>query len=63
MYRVIVTEDFIDMLYEIPLRHLSVLAHSFVSIEKVDITEENAVPRNGATIMEMLEQVRNQELE
>lgn len=62
MYQVIVTEDFIDMLYEIPLRHLSVLARSFVSIEKIEV-EEKVVPRDGAFIIEMLEQIRNQELE
>ena len=63
MYQVIVTEDFINMLYEIPLRHLSVLARSFISIEKVDVAREDIVPHDGTCIIDMLEQMRNQELE
>lgn len=63
MYQVIVTEDFINMLYEIPLRHLSVLARSFVSIKKIDAKEENVALHNDVSILEMLEQIRNQELE
>lgn len=63
MYRVIVTEDFVNMLYEIPLRHLSVLARSFLSIEKIDAVKENEIPHDGTCIIEMLEQMRSQELE
>lgn len=63
MYQVIVTEDFINMLYEIPLRHLSVLARSFISIKKIDAKEENVALHNDVSILEMLEQIRNQELE
>ena len=63
MYQVIVPEHFINMLYEIPLRHLPVLARSFISIKKIDVKEENAALHNDVSILEMLEQIRNQELE
>ena len=36
MYQIIATENFIDIIREIPLRNVSVLTQSFLSIKKLD---------------------------
>lgn len=36
MYEIIATENFIDIIREIPLRNVSVLTQSFLSIKKLD---------------------------
>ena len=36
MYQIIATENFIDIIREIPLRNVSVLTKSFLSIKKLD---------------------------
>ena len=61
MYKVIVTEDFINMIKELPLRHINVLTKSFVSFEKIN--NENVALENNAFMIDLLEQIKNQELE
>lgn len=61
MYKVIVTEDFINMIKELPLRHINVLTKSFVSIEKIN--NENVALEDNAFMIDLLEQIKNQELE
>ena len=61
MYKVIVTEDFINMIKELPLRHINVLTKPFVSIEKIN--NENVALENNAFMIDLLEQIKNQELE
>lgn len=64
MYKLIATEDFVNVLCELPLKHLPFIIHSFVSIEKLDATEEGTlVPREDISIIEMLEQFRAQKIE
>lgn len=40
MYEIIATENFIDIIREIPLRNVSVLTQSFLSIKKLDDNTE-----------------------
>lgn len=61
MYTIITTEDFIALLEEIPIKYLLLLTASFMSIEKTDINE-NDIPEN-TFLDDLLEQMRNQELE
>lgn len=61
MYRIIATQDFMDLLEEIPIRYLSLLTSSFISIEKCD---ENTHSEEGNTFIDdLLSQLRNGELE
>lgn len=61
MYEVIVTEDFINVIKDLPLRYVGVLTNSFLSIKKID-TEKVALQDN-AFMIDLLEQIKNQELE
>lgn len=61
MYEVIVTEDFINVIKELPLRYIGVLTNSFLSIKKVD--EESLALEENAFMIDLLEQIKNQELE
>lgn len=61
MYEVIVTEDFINVIKELPLRYISVLTNSFLSIKKVN--EESLALEENAFMIDLLEQIKNQELE
>lgn len=61
MYRVIANDDFVQVLGDMPVRHLSVLSKSFVSIEKC---EDNSLHNEeNSFIVDLLEQLRNTELE
>lgn len=61
MYRIIATQDFMDLLEEIPIRYLALLTSSFISIEKCD---ENTPSEEGNTFIDdLLSQLRNGELE
>lgn len=58
-YQIIVTSDFVDLVKEIPLKYMSVLCSSFVSMQKMD----GVVNREGSFLNDLLSQIRNQELE
>ena len=61
MYRIIATQDFMDLLEELPIKYLSILTSSFVKIEKCG--EVNLEDENNNFINDLLEQIRNGELE
>lgn len=61
MYEVIVTEDFINVIKELPLRYIGVLTNSFLSIKKVD--EKSLALKENAFMIDLLEKIKNQELE
>lgn len=61
MYRIIATQDFMDLLEELPIKYLSILTSSFVKIEKCE--EVNLEDKNNNFINDLLEQIRNGELE
>lgn len=61
MYRIIVTQDFMDLLEELPIKYLAVLTNSFVKIEECE--EANLEDENNSFINDLFEQIRNGELE
>lgn len=61
MYRIVATQDFMDLLEELPIKYLSILTSSFVKIEKCE--EVNLEDKNNNFINDLLEQIRNGELE
>lgn len=63
MYKIIATQEFIDMLKELSIRHLSAITKSFVSIEKCEPEEEQKISFSGSFMEDLMEQLRNQELE
>lgn len=61
MYQIIATDDFIDIIKDLSLRHINVLTNSFVSVKKVD---DVLIEKGNYTFMnDLLEQIKNQELE
>lgn len=61
MYRIIATQDFMDLLEEIPIRYLALLTSSFISIEKCN--ENTHSEEEDTFIYDLLSQLRNGELE
>jgi hypothetical protein len=62
MYEIIATKDFIDVIKDLPLKHISVLSKSFVSIK--EIKDTNALNTKEFDFMnDLLEQIKNQEKE
>lgn len=61
MYQIIATEDFIDAVKIIPLKYISILLHSFISIEEMQKEFENN--RKDTFMLDLLEQIKNQEIE
>lgn len=57
MYEIVVTEDFINLIKDIPFRYFNILTNSFVSIKKIDSCKENTF------LSDLLEQIKNQEIE
>ena len=61
MYTITATQDFVDMLQEIPIRYLLLLTSSFIIIEKCQ--EDTLKEPYNTFILDLLEQIRNEELE
>lgn len=61
MYIITATQDFVDMLQEIPIRYLLLLTSSFINIEKCQ--EDTLKEPDNTFILDLLEQIRNEELE
>lgn len=59
MYRIIATDDFVDVIRDLSLKHLNVLTNSFISIERI----KNVKNLKQDFLEDLLEQMRNQELE
>ena len=61
MYRIIATQDFMDLLNELPIKYLAILTSSFIKIEKC---EDNTLEEeDNSFILDLLSQLRNGELE
>lgn len=58
MYEVLVSDDFIDIIKDISLRHTSILTKSFLSIKKVSDKKID-----NSFMDDLLEQIKNQEKE
>lgn len=61
MYKIIATDDFVNLLSHASIKHLPVLNNSFLSIEK--IPEKEIALHDNAFMIDLLSQIRNQELE
>lgn len=59
MYKIIATEDFINLLKDLPLRYLHLITDSFIYIGK----EESCDVNGKGFLQDLLEQMKNQELE
>lgn len=60
MYQVIATDDFVDVIKELSLRHVNVLTKSFISIERINDEE---IKYKDSFLESLLNQIKNQELE
>ncbi len=58
MYEIIATEDFINLLEKLPLKYTHVLTQSFISIKKLKKIEVD-----NTFLCDLLEQIRNHEME
>lgn len=58
MYKIIATDDFINVMKDVSINYLSVLSSSFISISKIE-----DVKSDGTFISDLLEQIKNQEVE
>ena len=64
MYNITATQDFMDLLGELPVKYLAILSASFVKIEKVQEPNINTIKCEENTFIEdLLAQIRNGELE
>lgn len=61
MYQIIATDDFIDIIKDLSLKHISVLTKSFISVKKFD--DEQIEKDKHSFMGDLLEQIKNQELE
>lgn len=62
MYKIVVTKDFINALYNIPMQYFFALIRTLVKIERIPCINEEE-PTVSNCIDELIEQLRNQELE
>lgn len=62
MVKIIASDDFINVISDLSLRHINVLTKSFISIEKVSDEEVNKQKENSF-LNDLLEQIKNQEVE
>ena len=60
MYKIIATDDFMEVIKELSLKHINVLTNSFLSVERIDDKNKDC---ESSFISDLIEQVKNQELE
>ena len=60
MYKIIATDDFMEVIKELSLKHINVLTNSFLSVERVN---DEDIDCESSFISDLIEQVKNQELE
>lgn len=62
MFEIIATNDFANVLCDVPLKYLPLLTQSFVSVKRIE--DQQIVCDDSSTfLVELLEQLKNQELE
>ena len=60
-YQIVATKDFIDVIEDLPLKYISVLSKSFVSIKKIP---DNLLNTKEYNFMDdLLDQIKNKEME
>lgn len=62
MYLIKATDDFINVITDLSLRHLHVLTNSFVSVQKIEDKEDDTDDKSSF-LDDLLEQIKNQERE
>ena len=62
MYLIKATDDFMNVLMDLSLRHIHVLTNSFVSVKKIE--DDNDFENDNFSFLDdLLEQIKNQERE
>ena len=59
MYEIIATRDFVDLLKKLPFEYVHILTKSFVSLKEI----RNDDGTNNTFLSDLLEQIKNQEVE
>ena len=62
MYQIVATNDFVELLKDLPLKYISVLVDSFVSIKKID-SHDVLKSKEYSFIDDLLNQIKNQEID
>ncbi|MBR3645978.1 MAG: hypothetical protein IKN54_06130 [Lachnospiraceae bacterium] len=57
MYEIIATRDFVDLLKKLPIEYAHILTRSFMSIKEIPYKADNTF------LVDLLEQIKNQEVE
>ena len=60
MYEIIVKEDFVDLISELPLKYIAFLNASFVRVRKI---ENDKTIENDNFLDDLIRQIRDKELE
>ena len=62
MYLIKATDDFMNVLMDLSLRHIHVLTNSFTSVKKIE--DDNDFENDKSSFLDdLLEQIKNQERE
>lgn len=62
MYQILATNDFVELLKDLPLKYISVLVDSFVSIKKID-SPDTLKSKEYNFMDDLLNQIKNQEID
>lgn len=62
MYRITATQDFVDMLQELPIKYVAILTSSFIKVEKIEDEQDSTEVKN-TFMQDLLSQINHQELE
>lgn len=62
MYRITATQDFVDMLQELPIKYVAILTSSFIKVEKIE-DEQDSTEVENTFMQDLLSQINHQELE
>lgn len=60
MYEIIVKEDFVDLISELPLKYIAFLNASFIRVRKI---ENDKTIENDNFLDDLIRQIRDKELE
>lgn len=62
MYKITATQDFVDMLQELPIKYVAILTSSFIKVEKIE-DEQDSTEVENTFMQDLLSQINHQELE
>lgn len=63
MYEIIATDEFVNVICELPLKYIGVLTNSFTSIKKLNEKDYEMSGDKSLFMLDLLEQMRNQEID